>query len=226
MSPRILVAEDDLELLDIVLTGLRRAEFDAKGAGSGADLLRRAADWKPDALVVDIGLPDADGRDVCQALRAEGIQTPVLFLTALDSRSDLLSVFSAGGDDYMSKPFDFEELIARLWALLRRSGSSSAVEVGNLRLDPIGHSARCGGDSLSLTPTEFRLLSALAARPGEAVRRQTLRAAAWPDGATVHDNTLDVYLARLRGKLRDLGGAPEVHTVYGVGYSLTEPRAG
>ena len=222
MCHRILIAEDDLELLDLLLTGLRRAEFEAKGASNGADFLRRAADWQPQALVVDIGLPDADGRDLCQALRAQGVQTPVLFLTALDTRTDLLSVFSAGGDDYMTKPFDFEELIARLRALLRRGGSSRVIDVGSLQLDPVTHSVRYGEKALPLTPTEFRLLATLAARPGEAVRRQALRAAAWPQGATVHDNTLDVYIARLRGKLRELNEAPKLQTVYGVGYSLGE----
>ncbi len=222
MSHRILVAEDDFELLDILLSGLRRAELDASGVSNGADLLKGAASWEPQALVVDVGLPDADGRDVCQALRAQGIQIPVLFLTALDTRADRLSGFSAGGDDYMTKPFDFEELLARLRALLRRAGSSSAMHAGDLRLDPVAHSVRCGEETVDLTPTEFRLLAALAARPGEAVRRQALRAAAWPQGATVHDNTLDVYLARLRGKLRPLERAPELKTVYGVGYSLAE----
>ncbi len=225
MGQRILVAEDDLELLEILLAGLRHAEFEARGAGNGADLLRRAAEWEPQALVVDVGLPDADGRDVCQALRAEGVETPVLFLTALNSRADRLSGFSAGGDDYMTKPFDFEELLARLRALIRRGGESSVLRAGALRLDPVAHSARCGAEAVAVTPTEFRLLAALAARPGEAVRRAALRAAAWPQGALVHDNTLDVYLARLRHKLGGIDRAPELKTVYGVGYSLSADPA-
>ncbi len=125
----------------------------------------------------------------------------------------------------MTKPFDFEELLARLRALIRRSGAPTALEAGTLRLDPVAHLVRCGPDAMPLTPTEFRLLASLAARPGDAVRRPTLRAAAWPEGAMVHDNTLDVYIARLRRKLRSFNGAPELITVYGVGYSLAaEPR--
>jgi DNA-binding response OmpR family regulator len=220
MSHRILVAEDDRELCELLVSGLRRGEFDASGVANGSDLLRRTATWKPDALVVDVGLPDSDGRDVCQALRARGVDAPVLFLTALDSRVDRLSGFSAGGDDYMTKPFDFEELMARLRALLRRASGPAEVSVGDLSLDPVAHSAHCGGQAIALTPTEFRLLAALAVRPGRAVRRGALRAAAWPHGATVHDNTLDVYMARVRRKLDSCDEAPRLSTVYGVGYSL------
>jgi two-component system OmpR family response regulator len=226
VAQRILVAEDDLELLDILLSGLRRAGFEARGTSSGSDLLKRAADYEPHALVVDVGLPDADGRDLCQALRAQGVEAPVVFLTALNTRADRLSGFSAGGDDYITKPFDFEELLARLAALIRRSGGSAVMRAGGLRLDPVAHSVRCGTESVALTPTEFRLLAALAARPGEAVRRGALRAAAWPQGAMVHDNTLDVYLARLRRKLGGIDEAPELRTVYGVGYSLAAGPAG
>jgi two-component system response regulator MprA len=174
----------------------------------------------PDALVVDIGLPDADGRDVTQALRARGIQTPVLFLTARDALVDRLAGFDAGGDDYLSKPFEFVELVARLSALMRRSGGDGAVEAAGLRLDPVSHALEHGGASVPLTPTEFRLLARLLARPGEAVRRRDLVRAGWPHGAIVRENTLDAYVARLRRKLKELGGAPEIVTVHGVGYRV------
>jgi two-component system OmpR family response regulator len=220
LAARILVAEDDAELRELVVRGLREAEFEATGAGTGAELLERIPSWHPDGLVVDIGLPDADGRDLCQGLRAQGSDVPVLFLTARDSRVDRLAGFAAGADDYVTKPFDLDELAARLRALLRRAGAQPGLEAGSLRLDPLAHSASSNGSEVPLTPTEFRLLAALAARPGEAVRRQTLVAAAWPDGAIVHDNTLDVYVARLRRKLRELAGAPAIGTEHGVGYSL------
>src|SRR5207237_894046 len=112
------------------------------------------------------------------------------------------------------------EVVARRRPLLRRAGASGPVEVGGLRLDPVEYAVAVGDDRASLTPTEFRLLAALAARPGEAVRRSTLVGSAWPDGAIVHDNTLDVYIARLRRKLGQLDGAPGIVTVHGVGYSL------
>jgi two-component system response regulator MprA len=131
-----------------------------------------------------------------------------------------LSGFAAGGDDYVTKPFDLDELTARLKALLRRAGAEPVLDAGALRLDPVAHAARCDGSEVRLTPTEFRLLASLAAHPGDAVRRRALVGAAWPDGAIVHDNTLDVYVARLRRKLRELEGAPAIQTVHGVGYSL------
>src|SRR5919199_61413 len=132
LHPRVLVAEDDAELRELLVKGLRRHDLDATGVGTGAGLLAGAEDWQPDALVVDIGLPDADGRDVCQALRARGANLPVLFLTARDTRADRLSGFASGGDDYVTKPFDFAEVVARLRALLRRAGATPAVEVGGL----------------------------------------------------------------------------------------------
>jgi two-component system response regulator MprA len=171
--------------------------------------------------VIDIGLPDADGRDVCQALRAQGVRSPVLFLTARHALTDRLSGFSAGGDDYVTKPFDIEEIVPRLRALLRRSRSEPAVipELG-LRLDPAEHAVARRGEVVTLTPTEFRLLAALAARPGRALARGELIAAAWPHGAIVQENTLDVYIARIRRKLGVLSEAPTIVTQHGVGYRL------
>jgi two-component system response regulator MprA len=219
-SPRIAIVEDDADLRRVLSQGLQEEDFQVRAFSTGADLLASVEGQEPDALVVDIGLPDADGRDVCQALRARGVQAPVLFLTARDALPDRLSGFSAGGDDYMTKPFALDELIARLHALLRRASPDNATQVGSMRLDPSAHAVSCGGETTRLTPTEFRLLAALAARPGDVVRRRELIAAAWPHGAIVHENTLDAYLARLRRKLRDLDGTPEITTVHGVGYTL------
>ena len=216
----ILILEDDIEMRALLVRGLREEGHVAEGVGSGAHLLDWVTRSVPDAFIIDIGLPDADGRDVCQALRAQGIGAPVLFLTARSALPDRLSGFSAGGDDYLTKPFAFAELVARLEALLRRAGHEEAVTVSGLRLDPAAHAASAGGASVELTPTEFRLLARLAAAPGEAVRRRALVQAAWPHGAIVNDNTLDVYIARLRRKLAELPGAPAIRTVHGVGYSL------
>ena len=178
------------------------------------------AESVPDLFVIDIGLPDTDGRDVCQAIRAQGINAPVLFLTARDSLSDRLSGFHVGGDDYLTKPFAFAELLARLEALIRRSGTERSLEAGGLVLDPAKHAVSAGGVTVPLTPTEFRLLAKLAASPGEAIRRKVLIETGWSHGAIVYDNTLDAYIARLRRKIATLPGAPEIVTVRGVGYSL------
>jgi two-component system response regulator MprA len=219
ISPRIAIVEDDADLRRVLVEGLREEDFQVRAFRTGAELLASVERHVPDALVVDIGLPDADGRDVCQALRARGIQAPVMFLTARDALPDRLAGFSSGGDDYMTKPFALDELIARLYALLRRA-SPDVPEVGGMRLDPAAHAVSCGGKTARVTPTEFRLLAALAARPGEVVRRRELIQTAWPHGAIVHDNTLDAYLARLRRKLRKLDDSPEISTVHGVGYTL------
>jgi DNA-binding response OmpR family regulator len=217
---RLLIVEDDAELRGVLARGLEEEGFRPEAVGSGAELLARAEAEAPDALVVDIGLPDTDGRDLCQALRSRGIQAPVLFLTARDALVDRLSGFDAGGDDYLTKPFAFAELVVRLRALLRRAGVDDTVEAVGLRLDPVGHSVSSAGDRADLTPTEFRLLARLLARPGEAVRRRELVRVGWPHGAIVHENTLDSYLARLRRKLHRLPGAPEIVTVHGVGYRI------
>jgi two-component system response regulator MprA len=177
----------------------------------------------PDAFVIDIGLPDADGRDVCQALRAQGIKAPVLFLTARSTLADRLSGFASGGDDYLPKPFAFAELVARLEALLRRAARPPASRACSLILDPSAYGVSCtnGGGIVPLTPTEFRLLAVLVANPNVVVRRRELAKAAWPQGAIVNDNTLDAYIARLRRKLRQMDGAPSITTVRAVGYKLS-----
>jgi two-component system response regulator MprA len=213
---RLLVVEDDPELLSLLLRGLGEEGFDVQAVDDAAAAMARVED-APDGLIIDVGLPDADGRDLCQALRARGCTAPVMFLTARDAVTDRLAGFSAGGDDYLTKPFHFDELVARLRAQLRRSGADPAATVGRLRLDPVAH--RISGDGLgaTLTPTEFRVL---AARPDEVVRRRELIRAGWPEGAIVHDNTLDQYVARLRRKLREVTDEVTITTVHGVGYRL------
>ena len=216
----ILVVEDDEELRGVLGRGLREEGFAVEVAATGAELLERIEHTAPDALVIDIGLPDADGRDLCQALRARGIAAPVLFLTARDALVDRIAGFDAGGDDYLAKPFAFVELVARLEALLRRSGGDGVLDAAGLQLNPVSHSAADGTHEVALTPTEFRLLARLMSRPGEAVRRRELVRAGWPHGAIVRENTLDAYVARLRRKLKGLEHAPEIATVHGVGYRI------
>jgi two-component system, OmpR family, response regulator len=220
MEPRIFVLEDDPTMRSVLVRGLREECYEVQGFATGTDLLRKVSETAPELFVIDIGLPDTDGRDVCQALRAQGLTTPVLFLTARDSLSDRLSGFHVGGDDYLSKPFAFAELLARAEALIRRSGTERSVEAGGLILDPAKHAVTCGGVTVPLTPTEFRLLAKLAASPGEAIRRRVLMETAWSHNAVVYDNTLDAYIVRLRRKVSGLPGAPQIVTVRGVGYSL------
>lgn len=170
-------------------------------------------------LILDIGLPDADGRDVCQALRAAGQHSPVLFLTALDRVHDRVSGFHAGGDDYVVKPFAITEILVRLESLLRRSSPRRESD-GGLQLDPERFSLRVDDVEEKLTPTEFRLLAALAAQPGVVVRRRKAIAAGWPDGAIVSENTIDSYIHRIRVKLEAVGSPKKLTTVRGVGFIL------
>jgi len=219
MTRRLMVVEDDDDLRSLLRRGLGEEGFDVTALADGSAALSHGGD-EPDAIIIDIGLPDADGRDVCLALRARGWDAPVLFLTARDSITDRLAGFSAGGDDYVTKPFHFDEVVARLRALLKRTGAPALTDHGGLRLDPVAHAVSCAGNEAALTPTEFRLLAALAAQPGAVVRRRELVRAAWPEGAIVYDNTLDQYVARLRRKLREIAADAAILTVRGVGYRL------
>ncbi|MFC4050013.1 response regulator transcription factor [Actinomadura syzygii] len=210
----VLIVEDDRPLRAALARGLREEGFAVSTADDGAGALRAGA---VDAVVLDVALPDSDGRDVCQALRARGVDVPVLFLTAHDALVDRLSGFSSGGDDYLAKPIHLAELAARLRAALRRAGPAR-TEAGPLTLDPARHTLEHRGRSVALTPTEFRLLARLMAEPAAVVRRHALLGAAWPDGAQVSENTLDQYMTRLRRKIRELDAQCGIITVRGVGY--------
>ncbi|MEV6949714.1 response regulator transcription factor [Streptomyces sp. NPDC051172] len=220
MPPKILVVEDDHALRDVLLRGLRDEGFDTVPAADGATALRLAG-GEVAAAVLDVGLPDADGRDVCQALRANGFVAPVIFLTARQSLTDRLSGFSAGGDDYLPKPFHLVELAARLRAALKRAAPPPRPAAGDLALDALRHSLTVRGTEVDLSPTEFRLLAPLMATPGEIVSRRELVRAGWPEGAQVSDNTLDQYLTRLRRKLREAGSDVTIGTARGIGHRLT-----
>jgi two-component system OmpR family response regulator len=220
-ATRIGICEDDAGLRSLLTRALVDEGFDVRAVPGGRRAVQEFSGAPPDLLVLDVGLPDADGRDVCQALRAHGVEAPVIFLTAHGELTDRLSGFHAGGDDYLTKPFALAELLVRIRALLKRVELPEEPPArGELRLDPAAHGARVGDRVEALTPTEFRLLAALAARPGDVLRRHELVAAAWPDGAIVHANTLDAYIGRLRRKLRALGASGQIATARGVGYTL------
>jgi two-component system response regulator MprA len=215
------ICEDDDELRSVLRGALEREGFAVRATPSGAEAMRMFAADPPDVLILDVGLPDADGRDVCQALRARGVRTPVLFLTARGSLTDRITGFNAGGDDYLAKPFALAELLVRVHALVRRgAGADAKSSSDGMLLDPAEHAIVRNGTAVPLTPTEFRLLAALAAKPGSVVRRHALVAAGWPHGAVVHDNTLDAYVARMRRKLLEAGAAERIETRRGVGYLL------
>ncbi|MBO4260402.1 response regulator transcription factor [Streptomyces griseorubiginosus] len=220
MPPKILVVEDDHGLRDVLVRGLRDEGFAPLPAADGATALRLAG-AEVAAAVLDVGLPDADGRDVRQALRANGFSFPVVFLTARHGLTDRPSGFFAGGDDCLPKPFHLAELAARLRFALRRAVPTPHATAGDLVLDAVRHRLTVRGTAADLTPTEFRLLATLMATPGENVSRRDLVRAAWAEGAQVSDNTLDQYLTRLRRKLRAAGSDLTIATTRGIGHRLS-----
>jgi two-component system, OmpR family, response regulator len=208
--------EDDTALRSVLTRALRSVGHEVVAVATAAEAMRAFRAAPPQLLILDIGLPDGDGRDLCLALRASGIDAPVLFLTARDALHDKVAGFEAGGDDYLSKPFELEELRLRVDALLRRSALVAPVSSDQPVLDGARHALTLGSREVTLTPTEFRLLGRLMAQPGQVVRRRTLVAAAWPMGGQVSENTLDSYVRRIRRKLEDVGG--NITTLRGVGY--------
>lgn len=218
---RVGLCEDDFAIRRVVNGAMRIAGHEVVNAHNGGEAIRLfVGDDTLKVLILDIGLPDADGRDVCQALRSAGQPAPVLFLTALGAVHERLAGFSAGADDYLPKPFDVLELIARVEALAKRCWLPPPEAPTGLVLDPARHSVACNGRVSALTPTEFRMLAAILSRPGEVVRRRVVVAAAWPYGGMVSENTVDSYIRRIRVKLREVESPLELTTVRGVGYTL------
>src|SRR4051794_12029115 len=222
---RVLVVEDDVALRGAVARGLREVGLEVLTVGDGAAALHTLGPGPLTgfaAVVLDIGLPDSDGRDVCQALRARGIDVPVLFLTARDQLHDVLAGFAAGGDDHLAKPFHVSELLARIRAMVRRGMPRAPPGGMPLRRGPPAPPPPGPSGRQSLTPTEYRVLAALMGSSGQVVRRRALVSAGWPHRADVSENTLDQYIVRLRRKLAAAGDPDRtIATVHGVGYRFT-----
>jgi two-component system OmpR family response regulator len=215
---RLLLVEDDVKLARALAVGLRRHAYAVDVCADGDLALREAAVYDYDAVVLDVMLPGTDGFAVCRALRSRGAAVPVLMLTARDAVDDRIRGLDAGADDYLVKPFEFGELLARLRALLRRgaAGRPPELRTGALRVDPATHEVTCGGRRVELTAREFALLEYLARHPGEVVTRTRLLDHVWDENFTGSTNVVDVYVGYLRRKL----GRPVIATVRGVGFRL------
>jgi two-component system OmpR family response regulator len=223
MEPvRILVVEDERKLADLLARGLREEGHAADIATEGEQALWMAQSAPFDAIVLDVMLPGIDGFEVCRRLRASEVWAPVLMLTARDAVEDRVSGLDAGADDYLMKPFAFDELLARLRALTRRAPAErpTMVEVGELRLDPAAHRAWRAGAELDLSAKEFALLELFMRNPGVVLSRDQLLDGAWDMSFERRSNIIDVYVRYLRGKI----GRDSIDTIRGRGYRLREPK--
>jgi two-component system, OmpR family, response regulator len=218
----VLVVEDERKLAELLARGLREEGHAADLAGRGEEALWMANAVPYDAIVLDVMLPGLDGFDVCRRLRKDGVWSPVLMLTARDAIDDRVTGLDAGADDYLAKPFSFEELLARLRALARRAPQErpTALEVGELRLDPAQHRAWRGDTELDLSAKEFALLELFLRRPGVVLTRTQLLDGAWDIAYEARSNVVDVYIRYLREKIDRPFGRDSIETVRGVGYRL------
>ena len=219
---RILLAEDDPRMSSLLQRGFSEEGHVVDRAASGTKALHAVMSAEFDVIVLDVMLPELDGFDIVRRMRARGNRTPVLMLTARDANADVVSGLNVGADDYLTKPFSFDVLLARIHALARRGPSIQAVplQFADLTLDASTHSVSRGGVALALTRTEFSLLEYLMRRAGRVVTRQALIAGVWGTSRDVEDNTLEAFVKLLRQKVDGIGREPLIHTVRGIGYTI------
>src|SRR3954454_955830 len=223
---RVLLVEDDATIAEFVEGGLREAGFAVERAGDGRTGLDRAATGAYDAAIVDVMLPQMDGLAVIDALRARGVRTPVLILSAKRTVDDRVRGLQAGGDDYLTKPFDFAELLARVQALIRRATGASEptrLRVGDLTLDLLTRKVQRGAQPIELRPREFALLEYLLRNAGRVVSKTSILSHVWGYNFDPNTNVVDVLVSRLRDRIDKPFAEKLLHTVRGVGYVLRPP---
>ncbi|MFF0480608.1 response regulator transcription factor [Streptomyces sp. NPDC004435] len=221
---RVLVVDDEASLSELLSMALRYEGWQVRSAGDGAGALRAVREFRPDVVILDIMLPDADGLSLLGSIRRELPEVPVLFLTAKDAVEDRIAGLTAGGDDYVTKPFSLEEVVARLRGLIRRSGaaqarSESLLTVGDLTLDEDSHEVTRGGTSIHLTATEFELLRYLMRNPRRVLSKAQILDRVWSYDFGGQANVVELYISYLRRKI-DAGHPPMIHTRRGAGYLI------
>jgi DNA-binding response OmpR family regulator len=222
---RLLLAEDDAQLGRTLSKGLRQEAYAVDIVADGENAMHHALINEYDVIILDVMMPRRDGFSVCRELRRNGSRTPVLMLTARDTIADKITGLDAGGDDYLTKPFEFAELLARLRALLRRRTTdllAAEVRIGSLRVNMASHSVDRAGRTIVLTTKEFSLLAFLARHEGHVVSRAEICAHVWDDNHDPYSNAIEVYINRLRRKIDSVSDAPLIHTRRGAGYMLAE----
>jgi two-component system, OmpR family, response regulator len=225
---RILVVDDEPNIVDVITMALRFQGFAVESAHTGGEALTAVSSFKPHLIVLDVMLPDMEGFEVAKRLGAERAGVPIIFLTARDATEDKIRGLTTGGDDYVTKPFSLEELVARIRTVLRRSGQaeaeSSRLVFEDLELDDDTHEVSRGGTPVELTATEYRLLRYFMLNPRRVLSRPQLLDHVWDYDFGGDARVLETYVSYLRKKL-DIHGPPLIHTVRGVGYTLRPPRA-
>ena len=224
---RVLVVDDEPNIVDVIQMALRYQGFNVDSAANGQEAIRKVSEFRPHLMLLDIMLPDMEGFEVAKRLGGDRAKMPIIFLTARDSTDDKVRGLTSGGDDYVTKPFSLEELVARIRTILRRSGmaeeESSRLTFADLELDEDTHEVTRDGDPIELTATEYRLLRYLMLNPRRVLTRQQLLDHVWQYDFGGDARVLETYISYLRKKL-DSGGPALIHTVRGVGYSLRLPR--
>ena len=229
-TQRILVVDDENSISELIATSLKFVGFDVRTASSGAQALQIAQEFKPHALILDVMLPDQNGFDVCRQIRNDGLNIGVLFLTAKDSVEDKIAGLTIGGDDYVTKPFSLEELVARLRALLRRTGvteisaDEEKIRFADLELDEATHEVKRAGKLIDLSPTEFLLLRYLMINADRVVSKSQILDHVWQYDFRGDMGIVETYVSYLRKKI-DIFQPPLIHTVRGVGYRLRLPAS-
>jgi two-component system, OmpR family, response regulator len=226
---RVLVVDDEVNIAELISMALRYEGWEVQQAHTGTKAVAAAREFRPDAVVLDMMLPDFDGLEALRRMRAFDATVPVVFLTARDAVEDRVAGLTAGGDDYVTKPFSLEELVARLRALVRRSGAQAATQhnlltVGDLTLDEDSHEVFRAGQEVSLTATEFELLRYLMRNPRRVLSKSQILDRVWNYDFGGQANVVELYISYLRKKI-DAGRAPMIHTMRGAGYVL-KPAAG
>ncbi len=221
---RVLIVDDEPSLIELLSMAMRYEGWELSTATTGTDAVRTAREARPDAIVLDMMLPDFDGLEVMRRIRTEQPDVPVIFLTARDGVQDRIAGLTAGGDDYVTKPFSLEEVIARLRGLLRRTGATtvrpeSQLIVGDLILDEESHEVTRGGEAISLTATEFELLRFLMRNPKRVLSKAQILDRVWDYDFGGQANVVELYISYLRKKI-DAGRPPMIHTMRGAGYVL------
>jgi two-component system, OmpR family, response regulator len=220
--PRVLVVDDEENITFLLDSALRHFGYDVRVSSNGRDAIAQVERFDPDVLLLDVMLPDLDGFEIVRRLRLDGVKVPVLFLSAKDATEDKVRGLTLGGDDYVTKPFSLEEVIARIQVILRRQGNgdgSSKLSFADLELDDDAHVVRRAGEVIELSPTEYNLLRFLMVNAGRVLSRNQILDHVWQYDFGGHATVVETYISYLRKKLDKLG-PPLIQTVRGVGYSL------